>query len=91
MPGAPVHRGGRIARTAVSAFVVAVPLLVLGTTSSTAAGPAANADRSGLRLPQPVREVDPLATPQLGLRPDRLLTSQVPGRVNDAEDVHVAL
>jgi hypothetical protein len=45
----------------------------------------------GIVLPAPVGNVDPLAAPQLKLRPDRLRTSTVPGHVNDHEDVRVAL
>ena len=46
---------------------------------------------NGILLPAPVGNVDPLAAPQLKLRPDRLRKSTVPGRVNDREDVRVAL
>ena len=46
---------------------------------------------SGIALAAPVGNVDPLATPQLKLRPDRLRKSTVPGRVDDREDVRVAL
>lgn len=51
----------------------------------------ARADGTGIALPAPIGNVDPLATPQLKLRPDRLRKSTVPGRVNDREDVRVAL
>jgi hypothetical protein len=88
MAGAPLHRGRRAAQTAIIALTVALPLLALDTT---AAGDPAAADRHRLTLPQPVTEVDPLATPQLKLRPDRLRKSSVPGRVNDREDVRVEL
>src|SRR4051794_8173193 len=84
MAGAPVHRGQRAARLVAVALLAALPLPLSST--ATAAG-----DRSGLRLPAPVREVDPLTTAQLGLRPDRLLKSQVPGTVHDDEHVVVAL
>ena len=84
MAGAPVHRGSRAARTAIIALALGAPLVALGTTS-------AGADTQRLVLPRPVHEVDPLATPQLKLRPDRLLRSQVPGPVTDREDVRVAL
>src|SRR5258706_15051408 len=90
MPGATVHRGRRIARTLLGALLIAVPLLWSGTTSGAATGRAGTGD-SGLRLPQPIREVDPLATPQLRLRRDRLLRSQVPGTVKDTEHVRVAV
>jgi len=52
---------------------------------------AAGTDSHRLTLPRPVTEVDPLATPQLQLRPDRLLKSQVPGSARDREDVRVEL
>jgi hypothetical protein len=45
----------------------------------------------GIRLPVPVEGVDPLTNVDLGLRPDRLLTSVVPGPVRDVEAVTVAL
>jgi hypothetical protein len=86
MAGPSVHRGGRAARTAIIVLTVAAPLLALGMTQ-----PAIAAGSHRLPLSQPVHEVDPLATPGLQLRPDRLLKSQVPGRVNDTEQVHVAL
>src|SRR3954467_4979319 len=84
MAGAPVHRGQRAARLVAVAVLAALPLPL--SSAATAAG-----DRSGLRLPAPVREGDPLTTAQLGLRPDRLLKSQVPGTVRDDEHVVVAL
>src|SRR3954467_6802751 len=84
MAGAPVHRGQRAARLVAVAVLAALPLPL--SSAATAAG-----DRSGLRLPAPVREVDPLTTAQLGLRPDRLLKSQVAGSVRDDEHVVVAL
>src|SRR3954469_16077526 len=86
MAGPPVHRGSRAARSVIIVLTVVAPLLALGTTK-----PAVAADSHRVPLSQPVHEVDPLATPGLQLRPDRLLTSQVPGRVNDTERVHVAL
>jgi hypothetical protein len=72
-------------RVAIIALIVSAPIGALATTS------AAAADRHSLPLPRPVQEVDPLATPQLQLRPDRLLKSQVPGQAVDREDVRVAL
>jgi len=88
MAGAPMHCVGRAARIVFITLAVAAPLV--GGTTPTAAAPAAADDR-GLTLPAPVREVDPLATKQLQLRPDRLLKSQVPGKAVDHEDVRVAL
>src|SRR3954451_11214925 len=84
MASAPVHRGHQAGRLVAVAVLPALPLPV--SSAATAAG-----DGSGLRLPAPVREVDPLTTAQLGLRPDRLLKSQVPGTVRDDEHVVVAL
>jgi hypothetical protein len=86
MAGAVLHRGRQVAQTVIIALTVALPLLALGTTSTQAA-----TSQHRLTVPTPVREVDPLATPDLQLRPDRLLRSQVPGRVVDREDVRVAL
>jgi hypothetical protein len=45
----------------------------------------------GIHLAEPVEGVDPLATVDIGLRPDRLRTSVVPGPVHDEEQVRVAL
>src|SRR5437763_4686662 len=84
MSGGRVHRGRLPALGALVATVCATGVGVATAASGTA-------PRSGLRLPAPVREVDPLATPQLGLRPDRLLTSQVPGAVRDTESVLASL
>jgi hypothetical protein len=71
-------------RVAIIALIAAAPIGALATT-------AGAADRHSLPLPRPVREVDPLATPQLLLRPDRLLKSQVPGQAADREGVRVAI
>src|SRR4051812_26852696 len=84
MSGGRVHRGRLPALGALATAICAAGVGL----SAAAAG---TAPRSGLRLPAPVREVDPLATPQLGLRPDRLLTSQVPGAVRDTESVLASL
>jgi len=86
MAGAVLHRGRPVAQTAIIALTVALPLLALDVASAGAAP-----ERHRLALPKPVTEVDPLATPDLQLRPDRLLKSQVPGRVIDRENVRVAL
>ena len=75
-------------RVAIIALIAAAPLGALATTSAAAPAPVGSAH---LPLPRAVHEVDPLATPQLQLRPDRLLRSQVPGRAADREDVRVAL
>src|SRR3954468_12795377 len=87
MAGPPSHRGRLAAQTAILAVTVVAPLAAVGTTTATAA--TSNTHR--LTLPKPVTEIDPLATPQLKLRPDRLLKSQVPGRTDDREDVRVEL
>src|SRR3954471_23740374 len=84
MSGGRVHRG-RL--PALGALVTAACAGSVGLAAA-ASGPVPH---TGLRLPAPVREVDPLATPQLGLRPDRLLTSQVPGAVRDTESVLASL
>ena len=84
MASAPDHRGGRAAPAAIIALIILAPLLTLAVAPASAAG-------SRIPLPRPVHEVDPLATPQLKLRPDRLLKSQVPGRVTDHEAVRVAV
>jgi hypothetical protein len=86
MAGAVLHRGRPVAQTTILALTVALPLIALAPTPAGAAQ-----GRHRLSLPKPVTEVDPLATPDLQLRPDRLLTSQVPGRVVDRESVRVAL
>src|SRR4051794_3012933 len=44
-----------------------------------------------IRLPAPIEGVDPLANVNLGLRPDRLRTSVVPGPVRNSEDIRVGL
>ena len=89
MAGATVHRGGRAARIVIIALTVGAPMLALGTTPTSAAS-ASVGDRE-LKLPAPVREVDPLANKELLLRPDRLRKSQVPGKAVDHETVRVAL
>src|SRR5690349_16426456 len=93
MAGAVLHRGRPVAQTAIIALTVALPLLALDMTSARAASgqPRAATGQHRLTLPKPVTEVDPLATPDLQLRPDRLLKSQVPGQVVDRENVRVAL
>lgn len=90
MAGATVHRGGRALRTAIIALTLMTPVVAL-TATARAAGTSPGPAAPGIPLPRPVTEVDPLATPQLQLRPDRLLKSAVPGKVADREDVRVAL
>jgi hypothetical protein len=80
MAGAASHRGRR---TVLAAVIVA-----LGTTAIASAGDTGN---HRLALAKPVTNVDPLATPQLLLKPDRLRKSQVPGQASDREDVRVEL
>src|SRR3954464_1400458 len=87
MRGARPSRPLRIA--AVTAFCA------LGTAPSAGAAPpsagGACTAHGGIPLASPVRDVDPLTSPLLGLRKDRLLKSVVPGEVDDREAVTVAL
>ena len=87
MAGARTTRGRPLARAlaALAASVAATTAL-----AGAAAAPAAAAPH-GIRLPRPVQGVDPLSNVDLGLRPDRLRTSVVPGPVRNVEDVSVAL
>jgi hypothetical protein len=55
------------------------------------AAPSRPTARTGIRLPTPVTGVDPLATINLGLRPDRLRKSVVPATVHNEEDVTVGI
>jgi hypothetical protein len=82
MPGARASRR-RLVRTAaaVATLALAVP--------PAQAGPAGS--RSSIPLAAPVHHVDPLSSAVIGLRKDRLKTSVAPGRVDDREDVTVAV
>ncbi|HEU5034098.1 MAG TPA: hypothetical protein VFT62_04975, partial [Mycobacteriales bacterium] len=73
------------ARAVAALLLAGAPVTLLPTPS------VAEPSTGGIRLPAPVHGVDPLTTVDLGLRPDRLLTSQVPGRVVNREALTVAL
>src|SRR3954464_4556377 len=92
MPGAPACRDGPIARSVRTILLALAPLTLLASAPTLAAAvtaPAEDADQ--IRLPAPVRDVDPLQGVNLGLRPDRLRKSVVPGTASDREDVVVAV
>src|SRR3954453_9569793 len=96
MPGAPVCRSRSIARSVrpMLPAPAALTLLAVGTTLAPAvagAGSPTAAHLDQIRLPAPVHDVDPLRNVDLGLRPDRLRTSVVPGMASDREDVVVAV
>src|SRR4051794_8757972 len=94
MPGAPACRSSAVARSVRTILLVSAALTPLAVAPALAgtppATPAAAAD-TGIRLPRPVHDVDPLRGVDLGLRPDRLRTSVVPGSAADDERVVVAL
>jgi hypothetical protein len=83
MPGASASRGRRTARAATALSLIALPVML---SSDPAAGSA-----TVIHLPQPVHGVDPLANAGLGLRPDRLRTSVVPGTVRNSEHIRVSV
>jgi hypothetical protein len=87
MPGRAPRRGRPGRRRAAALAAGGVLALALTATGPAAAVPAAR----GIHLAEPVEGVDPLASVDLGLRPDRLRTSVVPGPVHDEEHVRVAL
>src|SRR3954452_5312996 len=92
MPGAPACRSRAIARSVRTILLAFTALTLLAVAPALAEGgsaPAARADR--IRLPAPVRDIDPLQGVNLGLRPDRLRKSVVPGTASDREDVVVAV
>src|SRR3954464_13818952 len=92
MPGAPACRDGPIARSVRTILLALAPLTLLASAPTLAAAvtaPAQEADQ--LHLPAPVRDVDPLQGVNLGLRPDRLRKSVVPGTASDREAVVVAV
>src|SRR5437764_6138278 len=72
----------------ILAIVLTAGSLALGAVPSSSAAVTASRPH-GIRLPAPVREVDPLTNVNLNLRPDRLRTSHVPGTTSDREDVVV--
>ena len=86
MAAVPVQRRRRLGLT-----IPAAALLALATAVPAASAGVNRSGGSGIALSRPVGNVDPLATPQLQLRKDRLRKSTVPGRVSDREDVRVAL
>src|SRR3954471_298984 len=92
MPGAPACRSRAIARSVRTILLAFASLTLLAVAPALAEGgsaPAARGDR--IRLPTPVHDVDPLHDVNLGLRPDRLRKSVVPGTASDREDVVVAV
>src|SRR3954463_10503370 len=92
MPGAPACRSSAIARSVRTILLALAPLTLLASAPTLAAAvtaPAQEADQ--IHLPAPVRDVDPLQGVNLGLRPDRLRKSVVPGTASDREDVIVAV
>src|SRR4051812_7095463 len=94
MAGALTCRGrprvrGPLAPATLGWGLVALAAGGTATASLPAAGAAEPLDT--IRLPGPIEGVDPLANVDLGLRPDRLRTSVVPGPVRNSEDVRVAL
>src|SRR3954447_11177223 len=92
MPGAPACRSSAIARSVRTILLALAPLTLLASAPTLAAAvtaPAEEADQ--IRLPAPVRDVDPLQGVNLGLRPDRLRKSVVPGTASDREAVVVAV
>src|SRR3954451_14931730 len=96
MPGAPACRSRAIARSVRTILLASagLTLLAVGATLAPAvagAGSATAARTDQIRLPAPVHDVDPLRDVNLGLRPDRLRKSVVPGTASDHEDVMVAV
>src|SRR3954465_7870462 len=92
MPGAPACRSRAIARSVRTILLALAPLTLLASAPTLAVAvtaPAEGADQ--IRLPAPVRDVDPLQGVNLGLRPDRLRKSVVPGPASDREDGVVAV
>src|SRR3954447_18753200 len=91
MPGAPACRSRAIARSVRTILLALAPLTLLASAPTLAVAvtaPAEDADQ--IRLPAPVRDVDPLQGVNLGLRTDRLRKSVGPGTASDREDVIVA-
>src|SRR3954465_11521097 len=89
-------RGARPSRPLRIAAATAFCALVSAPSASAAvdAAPSVTAAcfvNGGIPLAAPVRDVDPLTSPLIGLRKDRLLKSVVPGEVDDREAVPVAL
>jgi hypothetical protein len=95
MAGARTSRGRPLARAVatLTAGLGAAGVLPAASVAEppTTVAAAVAAPRDSIRLPGPIQGIDPLATVDLGLRPDRLRTSVVPGPVRNTEDVRVAL
>src|SRR3954454_2832101 len=92
MPGAPACRSSAIARSVRTILLALAPLTLLASAPTLAAAVAAPHEVADqIRLPAPVRDVDPLQGVNLGLRPDRLRKSVVPGTASDREAVVVAV
>src|SRR3954470_12474300 len=90
MPGAPACRSSAVARSVRTILLVSAALTPLAVAPALAGAPPATppaAADTGIRLPRPVHDVDPLRGVDLGLRPDRLRTSVVPGTATDDESV----
>src|SRR3954452_9099010 len=95
MAGARTSRGRLLARV-MGALAAAAAAAVSLPAADTGEPPRVNGSGPGaaghtIRLPAPIQGVDPLANVDLGLRPDRLLQSVVPGRVRNTEQVLAAL
>src|SRR4051794_31220264 len=93
MPGAPACRSRAAARSVRSILLVCGALTLLAVSAPLAqAGSRPSAAADGIHLLAPVHDVDPLqGVSSLGLRPDRLRKSVVPGTAADREDVVVAV
>src|SRR5438270_401996 len=92
MPGATACRSRAAARSVRTILLASAALTLLAVAPSVAAPGAASGHRPpGVRLPAPVHDVDPLTGVNLGLRPDRLRKSVVPGTASDHEDVVVSV
>src|SRR5947209_5315686 len=91
MPGAPACRSRASARSVRTILLACGALTLLAVCGPVAVASDAAGSSPGIRLPQPVHGGAPLQGVNLGLRPDRLRTSVVPGTASDREDVVVAV
>jgi hypothetical protein len=91
MSGAPACRSRAAVRSVRSILLASAALTLLAVGPGLAAASPTAATASGIHLPVPIRDVDPLHNVNLGLRKDRLLKSVVPGTASDREDVVVAV
>ena len=91
MPGVSASRGHRVVRAVGLSAVALLGFGYGGSASASGSRPvqAPAHTATGIPLLQPVHGVDPLANVNLGLRPDRLKKSIVPGPVDDLEQVRV--